>query len=387
MPLYNDNPDGDWTAAHLALLHRFADYLTDSDRYDKPPLASPPQYNDWVYEIRDGPIPRKAPVSAHAPEVVTNDTFAELYIRSQLANQEKQAEIQNMGFEALIRQGIAAGQRKSGFRPKTRGFFNNAHDLGMAAMYARVGIRVARIVARIVPTLMTVLQLAVGRVPQLAVGRVHALTHFPPTAVRLPARLMQSLLARFERLSKRAEEEKRAYDARDVTMKDVEHTSTVAKASSSKQPVSSANLVETIASLNITAPRPSSTFSFNPQTSGSAADKDANPTMIPLPESDDEGKDDAMRGRRDERKAAQYKDICTALLDGVLASTSRARAAPESRASVTSLAMRLYPLPLSRTCIALVRAPQWPLAVAVPRALEGDEALAELEAQYRAPGP
>ncbi|KAJ7742397.1 hypothetical protein B0H14DRAFT_3897760 [Mycena olivaceomarginata] len=181
MPLYNDNPDGDWTAAHLALFHRFADYLTDSDRFDKPPLASPPQYNDWVYEIREchrgvkglppfsddysGPIPRKVLVSAHAPEVVTNDTFAELYIRSQLANQEKQAEIQNMGFEALIRQGIAAGQRKSGFGPKTRGFFNNAHDLGMAAMYARVVIRVARIVL----TLVTVLQLAVGRVPQLAV--------------------------------------------------------------------------------------------------------------------------------------------------------------------------------------------------------------------------
>jgi hypothetical protein len=50
--------------------------------------------------------------------------FAEVYIRSQLTNQEKEAEIQNMGFEALIRQGIAAGQCKSGFRPKTRGFFN-----------------------------------------------------------------------------------------------------------------------------------------------------------------------------------------------------------------------------------------------------------------------
>jgi hypothetical protein len=101
-------------------------------------------------------------------------------------------------------------------------------------------------------------------------------------------------------------------------MKDVEHTGTVAKASSSKQPASSVNLVETIASMNITAPRPSSTFSFNPQTSGSAAvttsilgatnaedkgkDKEANPTMVPLPESDDEGEDDAMRGRRDERK-------------------------------------------------------------------------------------
>jgi hypothetical protein len=96
-------------------------------------------------------------------------------------------------------------------------------------------------------------------------------------------------------------------------MKDVEHTGTVAKASSSKQPASSANLVETIASLNITAPHPSSTFSFNPQTSGSAAvttsilgatsaedkgkDKEPNPTMIPLPESDDEGEDDAMRGK------------------------------------------------------------------------------------------
>jgi hypothetical protein len=68
----------------------------------------------------------------------------------------------------------------------------SAHNLGMAAMYARVVIRVARIV----PTLMTVLQLAVGRIPQLMVGRVHALAHFPPTAVRLPARPMQSLLAR-----------------------------------------------------------------------------------------------------------------------------------------------------------------------------------------------
>jgi hypothetical protein len=96
-------------------------------------------------------------------------------------------------------------------------------------------------------------------------------------------------------------------------MKDVEHTDTVANASSSKQPASSVNLVETIASLKITAPRPSSTFSFNPQTSGSAAvttsdlggssaegkgkNKETNPAMIPLPQSEDEGEDDAMRGK------------------------------------------------------------------------------------------
>ncbi|KAJ7891217.1 hypothetical protein B0H14DRAFT_3428542 [Mycena olivaceomarginata] len=173
----------------------------------------------------------------------------------------------------------------------------SAHDLGMAVMYARVVIRVARIV----PTLMTVLQLVVDPVPPLAVGRV------PPLATDAVA------VCSLERLSKRAEEEKRAYDARDVTMKDVEHTGTVAKASSSKQPSSPANLVEMIASLNITAPHPSSTFSFNPQTSGSAAIttsilrassaedkgkvKEPNPTMIPLPESDNEGEDDAMRGK------------------------------------------------------------------------------------------
>jgi hypothetical protein len=39
MPLYNDNSDGNWTAAHLALFHCFADYLTDSDQFNKPTLC------------------------------------------------------------------------------------------------------------------------------------------------------------------------------------------------------------------------------------------------------------------------------------------------------------------------------------------------------------
>ncbi|KAJ7303746.1 hypothetical protein DFH08DRAFT_825680 [Mycena albidolilacea] len=400
MPLYNDNPDGDWTAAHLALFHRFADYLADSDRYDKPPLASPPQYNDWVYEIREchrgvkglpsfsddysGPIPRKVPVSVHAPEVVSNDTFAELYIRSQLANQEKQAEIQNMGFEALhqenrsrdvpmgpmyitatfcygvlwsampycqatsgfpdvIRQGIAAGQRKSGFHPKTRGFFNKFRGRAHVDSYvpdydnrngkrertrSRDGRDVrARRDSRSAdrsadrsdardrsPTRGRSRSPTRGRSRSPTRGRSRSRTSALPAYRRPTSRETDAVAARsLERLSKRVEEEKRAYDATDVTMKDVEHTGTVAKASSSKQPASSANLVEMIASLNITAPRPSSTFSFKPQTSGSAAvttsvlggnsaekkgkDKETNPTMVPLPESDDDGENDAMRGK------------------------------------------------------------------------------------------
>ncbi|KAJ7802895.1 hypothetical protein B0H14DRAFT_2890718 [Mycena olivaceomarginata] len=269
MPLYNDNPDGDWTAAHLALFHRFADYLTDSDRFDKPPLVSPPQYNNWVYEIREchrgvkglppfsddysGPIPRKA-------------------------------------------------LRKSGFRLKTRGFFNkfrgHAHVDSYVPDYDNRNGKCEHTRSRDGRDVRT-------HRDSRSADRSDARDRSP---IRVAARSL-------EQLSKRAKEEKRAYNVRDVTMKDVEHTSTVAKASGkpSQQPSSSANLVETIASLNITAPRPSSTFSFNPQTSGSAAvttsilgassaedkgkDKEPNPTMIPLPESDNEGEDDAMRGK------------------------------------------------------------------------------------------
>ncbi|KAJ7240361.1 hypothetical protein B0H12DRAFT_1074827 [Mycena haematopus] len=135
---FNDNPSGDWTPAHLAILHRHASYLRAADRYNHPGTEQPEQYNSWVYEVKEanegvrdlppftddytGKIPRKRVdrregINASADGSATD--FLVEFARGQLDIQRQQADLQNRAAFAMFDQGVRAGKTfKRGGAPR-----------------------------------------------------------------------------------------------------------------------------------------------------------------------------------------------------------------------------------------------------------------------------